>query len=122
VTIDGDGTSIAAASAPRQRTPTDPSLWRHRDFGYFWGGQTVSIVGSAISFVALPLVAVSLLHVNPFGMSVLAAVERLPPLLVGPFVGPLVDRRARRPVAGPRSGLRRAAASRCCGATASCGR
>ena len=98
MTINGDGTSTSAASAPRQRTPTDPSLWRHRDFGYFWGGQTVSMVGSAISFIALPLVAVSLLHVNPFGMSVLAAVERLPPLLVGPFVGPLVDRRPRRPL------------------------
>lgn len=98
MTIDDDATSIAAASAPRQRTPTDRSLWRHRDFGYFWGGQTVSMVGSAISFIALPLVAVSLLHVSPVGMSLLAAVERLPPLLVGPFIGPLVDRRARRPL------------------------
>jgi len=98
VTIDGDGTSVDVASAPHRPAPTDSSLWRHRDFGYFWGGQTVSMVGSAISFIALPLVAVSLLHVNPFGMSLLAAVERLPPLLVGPFVGPIVDRRARRPL------------------------
>ncbi len=74
------------------------SLWRHRDFGFFWGGQTVSMVGSAISFIALPLVAVTVLHVDPFGMSLLAAVERLPQLLVGPFIGPLVDRRARRPL------------------------
>ncbi len=98
MTIDGDGTSAPAERAPRQRTPSDRSLWRHRDFDYFWGGQTVSMVGSAISFIALPLVAVSVLHVDPFGMSLLAAVERLPPLLVGPFVGPLVDRRARRPL------------------------
>jgi MFS family permease len=98
VTIDGDGASVAAAGAPRQRTPAESSLWRHRDFGYFWGGQTVSMIGSAISFIALPLVAVSVLHVNPIGMSLLAAVERLPPLLVGPFVGPLVDHRARRPL------------------------
>ncbi len=98
MTIDGDDASVAAASAPRQRTPAEPSLWRHRDFGYFWGGQTVSMIGSAISFIALPLVAVSVLRVNPFGMSLLAAVERLPPLLVGPFVGPLVDRRSRRPL------------------------
>jgi MFS family permease len=98
VTIDGDGTSIDVASASHRPAPTDASLWRHRDFGYFSGGQTVSMVGSAISFIALPLVAVSLLHVNPFGMSLLAAAERLPPLLVGPFVGATVDRRARRPL------------------------
>jgi MFS family permease len=102
VIIDGDAalptatptTAVAPTDCPRG----DRSLWRHRDFGYFWGGQTVSMVGSAISFIALPLVAVTVLHVDPFGMSLLAAVERLPPLLVGPFIGPLVDRRARRPL------------------------
>jgi hypothetical protein len=72
VTIDGDGTSIDVASASHRPAPTDASLWRHRDFGYFSGGQTVSMVGSAISFIALPLVAVSLLHIDPFGMSLLS--------------------------------------------------
>jgi MFS family permease len=98
VTIDGDGTSLVAADRSYESALAHRSLWRHRDFGYFWGGQTVSMVGSAISFIALPLVAVSLLRVNPVEMSLLAAVERLPPLLVGPFIGPLVDRCARRPL------------------------
>jgi MFS family permease len=81
-----DGVALA------QRT----SLWRHRDFLLFWTGQSASMLGSSVSYLALPLVGVLFLHVNAFGMGLLATVERLPPLLVGPFVGPLVDRLPRR--------------------------
>jgi hypothetical protein len=52
----------------------------------------VSLVGSAVSFIALPLVALPVLHVNAFHRGVLTAVERLPPLVVGPLAGPLADR------------------------------
>jgi MFS family permease len=55
----------------------------------------VSLIGSAVSFVALPLVALFALHANAFQMGVLTAVERLPPLLLGPLAGPLADRRSR---------------------------
>jgi len=72
------------------------SLWRHRDFRRFWFGQTVSRIGSAVSFVALPLVAVLALHAGPVRMGVLTAAEQVPPVLIGPFVGPLVDRYRRR--------------------------
>lgn len=60
-----------------------------------WAGQSVSLVGSAVSFVALPLVALLVLHVDAFHMGLLTAVERLPPLLIGPLAGPLVDRGSR---------------------------
>ncbi len=70
-------------------------LHRHRDFRLFWAGQSVSLVGSAVSFVALPLVALLVLHVDAFHMGLLTAVERLPPLLVGPLAGPLADRGSR---------------------------
>jgi MFS family permease len=79
----------ALTSQPRR------SLRRHRDFRLFWAGQSVSLVGSAVSFVALPLVALLTLHVDALHMGVLTAVERLPPLLVGPLAGPLADRGSR---------------------------
>jgi hypothetical protein len=31
------------------------SLWRHRDFLIFWSGQTVSLFGSQVTLLALPL-------------------------------------------------------------------
>ena len=39
-------------------------LWRQRDFGLFWAGETTSQIGSAVTIVALPLVAVETLHAS----------------------------------------------------------
>ena len=33
-------------------------LWRHRDFRKLWAGETVSLFGSEVTELALPLVAV----------------------------------------------------------------
>ena len=44
------------------------SLWRHRDFGLFWAGETASQFGTAVSAVALPLVAVNVLAATPWQM------------------------------------------------------
>jgi hypothetical protein len=43
-----------------------PSLWRQRDFMLLWSGQTVSEMGSAVTQVALPLVAVVALKASTF--------------------------------------------------------
>lgn len=74
------------------------SLWRHGDFLRLWGGQTVSQFGEQITFIALPLTAVLLLHANAFQMGALGAMSTLPFVLVGLFVGVFVDRRRRRPL------------------------
>jgi len=73
-------------------------LWRHHDFRRLWIGETTSQVGSAITGVALPLVAVSTLHSGAFLVALLAASTWLPWLVLGLPVGALVDRVARRPV------------------------
>lgn len=39
-----------------------PSLWGHRDFMLFWGGQSVGLIGSQVNVVALPLVALRALE------------------------------------------------------------
>ncbi|HET9172577.1 MAG TPA: MFS transporter [Actinospica sp.] len=61
-------------------------------------GQTASLFGTQITYVAVPLTAVLLLHATPLEAGVLGALDMLPFLLFGLFVGVWLDRRARRPV------------------------
>ncbi|GAA3013224.1 MFS transporter [Actinokineospora diospyrosa] len=72
-------------------------LWRNRDFRLLWGGQSLSLIGSQITLVAMPLVAVTLLAASPAQLGVLSALERLPFVLIL-FVGVWVDRVRRRPL------------------------
>lgn len=80
--------------------PPAPSrgLWRHRDFLLLWTGQTVSLIGSEVTLLALPLTAVLALHATAFQMGVLRALQYLPALLIGLFAGVFIDRVRRRPV------------------------
>ena len=73
-------------------------LWRHADFLKLWAGQTISLFGSQITFLALPLTAILLLEATPTQMGILSAVRALPALLIGLFVGVWVDRRRRRSI------------------------
>ncbi len=79
-------------------TERPKSLWHHRDFGLLWGGQTVSELGSAVTVVALPLLAVLTLHATPFEVGTLEAATTAAFLLVGLPAGAILDRRTRRPV------------------------
>lgn len=56
-------------------------LWHHPDFLKFWAGQTVSLFGSQISLLALPLTAVLALKATPFQMGILTALGAIPTLL-----------------------------------------
>jgi MFS family permease len=85
---------IARGSAAADRGPA-VRLLRNRNFLTLWAGQSVSLIGSSVSFIGLPLVAVLILHVSPFQLGLISAVEVLPPVVVGPFVGPVVDRYSR---------------------------
>lgn len=73
-------------------------LWRHRDFRVFWAGETTSQVGSAVTFVALPLVAVSTLHASTLVVALLTATIWLPWVAIGLPAGAWIDRLPRRPV------------------------
>jgi MFS family permease len=76
---------------------SDPrGLWRHRDFLLLWGGQTVSEVGSAVTLLALPLVAVTVLHAGALQVGLLQTSATLPYLLVALPAGAIVDRLPRR--------------------------
>lgn len=74
------------------------TLWRHANFLKLWLGQTVSLFGSRITILALPLTAVLMLHASATQMGLLAAVQAVPPLLFGLVLGAWADRARRRPI------------------------
>jgi MFS family permease len=73
-------------------------LWRDANFMKLWAGQAISLFGSQITFLALPLTAVLVLDATPAQMGILMAIEALPSLLIGLFVGVWVDHNRRRPI------------------------
>lgn len=73
-------------------------LLRERDFRQLYAADTISQIGTQVSMLALPLVAVRTLHASNFEMGVLAACETLAFLLVGLPAGAWVDRMRRRQV------------------------
>ncbi|MGW2081921.1 MFS transporter [Streptomyces sp. NPDC001939] len=77
---------------------TDPSLWRHRDFRLYWTGQASDVLGSSLSSVAIPLVAVVTLHATTWQAAILAAVQKTPPLLFSLPAGAWCDRVRKRPL------------------------
>ncbi|WP_018349397.1 MFS transporter [Longispora albida] len=68
------------------------SLYRHRDFRQLWAADTVSQAGTAVTLVALPLVAISVLHATPAQAGLLVACEYLAFLLLGLPAGAWADR------------------------------
>lgn len=73
-------------------------LWRDRDFARLWLGQSISLIGSQITLLALPLTAVLLLKATPTQMGILTASQYAPALVIGLFAGVWVDRSRRRPL------------------------
>jgi MFS family permease len=74
------------------------TLWRHRDFLLLWGGQTISEVGSQITVLAMPLVAVVVLHASALQVGLLTATQTAAYLLVSLPAGALVERMGKRRV------------------------
>lgn len=77
-------------------SPSRSPLWRDLDFIRFWGSQTVSSMGNAVSSVAVPLVAVLILDASPAQMGLLFAMFSLSNVVFGLFAGAFVDRLPRQ--------------------------
>ncbi|HET7093304.1 MAG TPA: MFS transporter, partial [Thermomicrobiales bacterium] len=73
-------------------------IWRQPDFGRLWAAQSVSLFGSEITALALPLLAAIGLRASAWQMGLLAAAGSLPFLLCSLPAGVWVDRRRRRPL------------------------
>ena len=74
------------------------SLLRHPDFLKLWTAETISVFGSSITQLALPLIAATVLNVSPFEFGLLTTIEFLPFILFSLPAGVWVDRLRRRPI------------------------
>lgn len=73
-------------------------LWRHPDFLKLWAGQTISVVGSQVTVLALPTIAILQLHAAPFEVGLLSALQRLAFPVLALFAGVVADRLRKRPL------------------------
>jgi MFS family permease len=65
-------------------------------FRWLWAGQTASVLGTAVSGLAIPTIAIVVLNASPFAVGVLAAVQFAAFPLLGLAAGVWVDRWSRR--------------------------
>jgi MFS family permease len=68
------------------------------DFLKLWAGETVSLFGSQVTTLAIPLTAALALGATPAQMGLLSAAGFAPFLLLTLFAGVWIDRRRRRPI------------------------
>lgn len=48
------------------------SLWQHRDFHRYWGGQAISVTGGGITAIGISVIAVVDLHASTMHVAVIA--------------------------------------------------
>ena len=82
--------------ATRDRPARAVSLLREHNFRKFWLGQTISLFGDQITYIALPLAAVLVLDASAAEMGYLGAAALLPHLLFSLPAGVWLERVARR--------------------------
>jgi MFS family permease len=80
------------------KLPLQGRLWRHPDFLKLWIGQTVDLFGGQVTDLALPTLAILLLHATPFQVGLLVALEFVGYPALGLIAGVWADRLPRRPM------------------------
>src|SRR5439155_769884 len=90
--------SQSVGDAPAVRFLPRPGLLREHDFRQLFVADTISQLGSQVSLLALPLVAVLALQASNFEVGALATCDTLAFLLIGLPAGAWVDRMRRRSV------------------------
>jgi MFS family permease len=88
--------SMASRSPPRKRPET--TVWRNGDFLRLWTSETISLFGTHITALALPLAAVLTLDATAAEVGILNAARFVPFVAVTLFAGVWVDRYRRRPI------------------------
>jgi MFS family permease len=100
---------MAATRVDDEMIPGPGGLFRHHDFRQLFCANVISQVGSQLSLLALPVLAVRELEADEFQMGVLAAFESLAFLVIGLPAGAWVDRWRKKRVLMANDFLRAAA-------------
>ncbi|MDH6118315.1 MFS family permease [Kitasatospora sp. GAS204A] len=92
--------SPAATVAAPVGTPGSAaaSLWRNGDFLRFWLGETVSLFGTQVTSLALPLTAIDAFHATDQQVGLLRFLQLVPYLGLALLIGVWSDRVRRRPL------------------------
>ena len=80
------------------RNPFASTLWRNQAFVRVWSAATISIFGSLVTRIALPLAAILVLGSGAVEVALLRSMELIATLVFGLVAGAWVDRLRRRPV------------------------
>lgn len=81
-----------------QESAHQDSLLKHSGFRWLWAGQTISEVGSQLTGLAFPVLAVTLLQATEFEMGLLNAANTAAFLIFGLLAGAWIDRWRKRKV------------------------
>lgn len=90
--------SALRVQGPARPAADAPSLFADEGFRLLFAAAAISRVGTQISFVAIPLVAVIALHASPAEVGVLGVMNTIAFLVIGLPAGPWMDRVRRRGV------------------------
>ncbi|MGW7483622.1 MFS transporter [Nonomuraea muscovyensis] len=88
-------TTDSSGSTASLPAPSAAPLHKQRDYRLLWTARTISITGSEVSKLAVPLTAVTLLTASPAEMGLLTAATSVPALLFGLQSGAIADRLTR---------------------------
>ncbi|WP_371498085.1 MFS transporter [Kitasatospora sp. NBC_00374] len=87
-----------APAATTADAPQPRGLWHNRDFLRFWLGETVSLLGTQITNLALPLTAIGAFGATDEQVGLLRFLQLAPYLGLALVIGVWTDRARRRPV------------------------
>jgi MFS family permease len=85
-----------ATEARAERTKQRSVLFRNKAFRWLWSGESISLLGSEISVIALPSLAVLVFGKGALAVGVLVALQWIPFVLLAPIFGVIADRMRRR--------------------------
>jgi len=80
-------------------TGSSDSLWRDANFCKLFLATLLTVLWTSVSYMALPLTAVQILHASAFEMGILAACQLLPFVTIGLPAGVWIDRSSKKKIA-----------------------
>jgi MFS family permease len=88
----------STAQTTEHEPPPIRGVLANRDFVKLWTGETISLIGTQVTQLALPLVAILTLHATVLQVGFLNATRYAPVVVFSLIAGVWLDRRRRRPV------------------------